>query len=469
MEKKRPVGIIECIHEGCVKAKLLNFESLNRLYAYPRMEAGLKIYIASCYVLIPNAKKIREMFSEFIMKNELYKNIDLNSIQCFGNAIGLNITVYSITNTEEEKNKLSLFYALHRIIPRSSELKIKLVDVYKYYPTSENVEKVFFEIKNLRFSIFKKMIGRLKRLEVYKIKSPKDLTEFRQDRRSLYEQQDDPVNYIRRWQLLEKVQGGKELSSDEKEVLEFYESFLAGKLDTLIREKRITVEEVDRTKKAIKKIKGHKLSIDSLPVDLNKIPSWIMLLSQNEIPPELKKYVIQAEDLFEYYVHKLFLHLLGLDCKLWGQKETRFREFSDGYFLIPRENIVCLFDTKASKKGYKKNEILKFANYVKKHERNLFALKMSKIKYFIVISSKFHVDFKGQASGFYAKAGVKLVFCRAEDIVNFTIELRKISEQKTFLESVDWEEGLLSKADPCLTKEIFDKELEKLKESLKLY
>lgn len=466
---ERSIGVLECVHKGCIKAKLLNFESINCLYAYPRTDIGLKIYVASCYMPISGAKKIKEIFVRFIIENKLHKNIEIDTIRYFGNAIGLNISVYSITNTNEEKKKRSLFHALNTIIPPLSELKIKLIHVYKHPSTSENIERVFLEVTNLISLNFNNIKNRLERLRVYKIKSPKNLAEFRQNRESLYEQQDDPVNYVTRRQLLEKCKNGEKLSNDEDDALGFYQSFLMGKIASLIEERRKTVKEVDETKKAIKEISDNKASTNLLPLDLNKVPSWVLLLSQNKIPPELKIYDKQASDLFEFYTHKLFLNLLGLDCKLWGQNETRFKEFSDGYFFIPRENIVCLFDTKASKKGYEKNEILKFANYVKKHERSLFSIRRSKIKYFIVISSEFRLDFKGQVSGFYAKAGVKLVFLRVEDLVNFTIELRKISEQKTFLESVDWEEGLLSKADPCLTKEIFDKELERLEESQKLF
>jgi hypothetical protein len=216
-------------------------------------------------------------------------------------------------------------------------------------------------------------------------------------------------------------------------------------------------------------IKIEKANLELLPTVLNRIPEWFSILLKNQRPAELQRYGIGAAELSEIYAYKLFTNLFALNCVLWGNTEVRFREFSDGFFQIPSKNIVCLYDTKARRKYYNASkEILKSAHYVKKHKSMMLAIRGSEIRYFMIISSEFGGDPRRQKSRFYEESGAKLILSRAEDLSFFAAELQKISDQVTVHQAVDWEE-ILSRADPILTKQILEKELDRLKNSFKQF
>ncbi len=229
----------------------------------------------------------------------------------------------------------------------------------------------------------------------------------------------------------------------------------AAKIRSEVRKKRkkATRKKADLPEKLLRE----------LPAELNKISEWLALLAKGQRPKELKRFGHPCDKLFEYYLYLFFVKVLHMDCKPWGQIDTLFKSFCDGYFIIPRKReLCCLYDAKAYSKGYNTSiEIPKLTDYVKKHKDDMGFYANSQIAYFLIVSSAFKGDFNKQRAEFHERSQVNLALCKVEDLVYFSREATAMSEVPGFFNTIKWEH-MLSSAKPILTKEIFDEELGRL-------
>lgn len=188
------------------------------------------------------------------------------------------------------------------------------------------------------------------------------------------------------------------------------------------------------------------------PHRIDKYTTWVPELASGRIPGELTLVGWPAEDLFEYYVYRLFSQVLLLDGKEWG-RTVRGKALPDGQIKIPNSACVCLYDAKSSVGVYTITieESRKFIDYAEAGRRRT-RMKEKQLGYFLVIGPGFGGKLRDRANTFRARTGLSLRCLKASDLSWLADELGQGDCSTEEKRAFGWER-LLAAGDPVITRE----------------
>jgi hypothetical protein len=175
---------------------------------------------------------------------------------------------------------------------------------------------------------------------------------------------------------------------------------------------------------------------------------WLPSLALNELPPDLEGASTNPEELLERSAFRLFTASLRFRGERYGTRDRGAR-LPDALLLWPcgASAISAMLDCKAASAGYTMtaDHVLRFERYASELRREVED-RGYQLRYMVVLSSSFpgspgdRHPFHGRAAELRERAGVELVYVRAEDVSRIAARIESIELPPAKREAIPWAE-----------------------------